>query len=193
MISAAITAWCLLFAAADGKIAPTATLTGHQGPVIAVAFSPDGKRLASASDDGTLKIWNLAAKKEIATVPGVGSNRNAVHFTPDGKTLLTLAAGARLLVIDAETGKPKPPIEIADFPGGAMWFDLSPDGKLIALVGRSTLRIYDLASGRDDLRVRSSRPVRGAGRRFLTRWQDGSRRWALIARRWLSKSPRERF
>ncbi|MBV8782534.1 MAG: PD40 domain-containing protein [Phycisphaerae bacterium] len=140
---------CLLaFSLAADKLPPAATLPGHTATVTAIAFSPDGKRLASTSDDGTLKIWDIAAKKQIASLDGVANNRNTVHFSPDGKTVITLAAGPRLLVVDAETGKAKQPIEIADLPGGAMWFDQSPDGKSIAVVGRSTLRVYDVGTGK---------------------------------------------
>ena len=48
----------------------TLTLKGHTDAVTSVAFSPDGKRLASASDDGTVKVWDAATGQEILTLKG---------------------------------------------------------------------------------------------------------------------------
>jgi WD40 repeat protein len=44
------------------------TLRGHTGPVYCVAFSPDGKRLVTGSQDGTLRVWDLAAAQHTNTV-----------------------------------------------------------------------------------------------------------------------------
>ncbi|WP_442922352.1 WD40 repeat domain-containing protein, partial [Microcoleus sp. ARI1-A4] len=64
------------------KPANNATLTGHSGVVTSVAFSPDGKTLASAGGS-TIKLWNLQNQKELATLTG----HSSVAFSPDGKTL----------------------------------------------------------------------------------------------------------
>ena len=52
----------------DGKA--QATLMGHMGVVSSVAFSPDGKTLASGSSDKTIKLWDVATGKEQATLQG---------------------------------------------------------------------------------------------------------------------------
>jgi WD40 repeat protein len=52
-----------------------------------VAFNPDGKTLASGSDDETIKLWNLDSKQEIATLEGHRDSVMTVAFSPDGKTL----------------------------------------------------------------------------------------------------------
>ncbi|MDH6104620.1 trypsin-like peptidase domain-containing protein, partial [Anabaenopsis tanganyikae CS-531] len=75
------------------------TLTGHSSFVDSVAFSPDGKTLASGSWDDTIKLWDVATGRSIATLTGHSGSVNSVAFSPDslrgaaiGKTL---ASGSR--------------------------------------------------------------------------------------------------
>ncbi|HND52798.1 MAG TPA: hypothetical protein PLV92_10395, partial [Pirellulaceae bacterium] len=62
------------------------TLT-HPNAVYAVAFSPDGRKLASASLDNSLKIWDAATGAELARLKGHGDGVCGVAFLPDGKSL----------------------------------------------------------------------------------------------------------
>jgi WD40 repeat protein len=64
-----------------------ATLKGHRDSVADVAFSPDGKTLASGSYDKTIKLWNVATGKELATLIEDWDPVHCVAFSPDGKTL----------------------------------------------------------------------------------------------------------
>jgi WD40 repeat protein len=66
------------------------TLAGHQHVLQRIAFSPDGKLLASASIDATIKLWNLAAKQEVATLRGHVDAVNGVAFSVDGKILASV-------------------------------------------------------------------------------------------------------
>jgi WD40 repeat protein len=70
-----------------------ATLQGHTDAVVAVAFSPDSKTLASASYDGTLKLWDLTTGKERATLGDYRGCLGCVAFSPDGKTLASGQSG----------------------------------------------------------------------------------------------------
>ena len=60
------------------------SLSGHPGVVRDVAFSPDGKQIASGSDDGTVRLWNAATGKLRADPAGHGQSVNSVAYSPDG-------------------------------------------------------------------------------------------------------------
>ncbi len=63
------------------------TLQGHSDSINSVAFSPDGKYLASGSLDDTVKLWSVESHKEITTLQGHDNIVFSVAFSPDGKYL----------------------------------------------------------------------------------------------------------
>ena len=65
------------------------TLSGHAWAVLTVAFSPDGKILATGSDDNTIKLWDVNSGQLICTLVGHSWSVVAVAFTADGETLLS--------------------------------------------------------------------------------------------------------
>jgi hypothetical protein len=76
---------------------------GHVGPVHAVAFSSDNKRLASASSDGTVKVWDLRTGQEVFTLGRHVAAVHSVAFGPDGKYLAS-ASGSLQKVFVANPG-----------------------------------------------------------------------------------------
>ena len=66
-----------------------ATFRGHQGPVSGIAFSPDGKLLASVSHDHTVRLWNLATGQEEAVLPGHTKAVTCLAWSSNGQILAT--------------------------------------------------------------------------------------------------------
>ncbi|MRR38938.1 hypothetical protein EG829_30670, partial [bacterium] len=64
------------------------TCTGHKQAVFSLAFSPDGRTLASSSDDSTLKMWNVSTRQELLTIRRLGAALNSLMFSPDGHWLV---------------------------------------------------------------------------------------------------------
>ena len=81
------------------------TLRGHSGLVQAVAYSPDGKRLATASDDRTVKVWDAVSGQELLTLRGHSVRVRGVAYNPDGKRLATASWDGTAKVWDALSGQ----------------------------------------------------------------------------------------
>jgi WD40 repeat protein len=81
-------------------------LPGHHVPVRGMAFSPDGRRLASAGNDRMVKVWDVATGKALLTLEGSGEEYGvAVTFSPDGRFLAAVAEEGRTIKLwEAQTG-----------------------------------------------------------------------------------------
>ena len=74
----------------------SAMLRGHAQTVMSLSFSRDGRRLASASSDRSVHVWDIQSGQSIATFVGHGGAVNAVAFSPDGQTVVSASADETL-------------------------------------------------------------------------------------------------
>lgn len=86
-------------------LSPLATLTGHTGPIEHVVFSPDGRLLATASVDQTIRLWVAATGEETAVFRGHTGSVSCVAFAADGRTLASGGNDTTIRVWDLETGQ----------------------------------------------------------------------------------------
>jgi hypothetical protein len=117
-------------------------LGGHDGAVSSAAFSPDGSRIVTASDDNTARIWDAATVKEIAVLRDHDGPVTSAAFSPDGSHIVTASWDNTARIWDAATAK-----EIAVLRGHDNYVNsaaFSPDGsRIVTASSDKTARIWD--------------------------------------------------
>ncbi|MEN6643793.1 MAG: HEAT repeat domain-containing protein [Armatimonadia bacterium] len=132
-------------------LAPS-TLKGHTNWVSSVAFSPDGKLLASGSKDASVKLWSLPEEKLQATLEGHTDKVNSVAFSPDGKLLASGSgrfegADNTVKLWSMPEGKLQATLEGHTYVVTSVAF--SPDGKLLASGSwDNTVKLWSLPEGK---------------------------------------------
>jgi WD40 repeat protein len=81
-----------------------AVLKGHNGPVRGAAFTPDGRRVLTVSDDNTMRFWDAEAGEQAAVLDKHGGTLRAVALSPDGRLVVTASDDNTAVVWDAHTG-----------------------------------------------------------------------------------------
>ncbi|MEO8255719.1 MAG: TIR domain-containing protein [Acidobacteriota bacterium] len=156
-------------------------LSGVDATAEHVSFSPDGRSLAVENWDGTVRVWDVAARRIRYEVNAAVSFSGAIAFSPDGQSLVTDGAGMRVTVFDASTGKERYRVANA---GDAR---VSSDSRLLLVTSVRDAYVHDLASGQRLATVTDKAMLRDA--RF---YPDGQRLVTLTgdqpARVWRSDS-----
>ena len=138
------------------------TLTGHRGAVTGAVFSPDGTRLASAGEDGSIVIRDAVTGRELLRLTGPAGPVRSIVFSADGRQLATAGGDRTVTLWDAESGQV---VRTFHGRGGVISsVALRPDGRWLAAVDVvGTLQVWDTSTGEViwTCRARHGNPAEG--------------------------------
>jgi WD40 repeat protein len=134
-------------------------LLKHADAVTGISFSPDGARLAGASADKTVRIWDAATGREEFPLRGHTSWVHSVCFSPDGKRLASASHDRTVRLWDATTGREEQALKLHTDDVRAACF--SPDGKRLASASHDgTVRVWDAGTGQQIFTLKGHSEVR---------------------------------
>jgi WD40 repeat protein len=102
------------------------TLRGHGKGISQVAFSRDGKLLASASTDNTIRIWDVKTQSEVRTLVGHTAAVESISFSPDGRLLASASDDGGTFLWDTSTGEHL--LTLVSLDDGGEWMVVTPQG-----------------------------------------------------------------
>jgi WD domain, G-beta repeat len=135
--------------AADDSAGPKVLEFGKYAEAKAVAFSPDGKRVAAGGTTGLIRLWDTDSGKEVGSLEDHANKTvAAISFDPTGKELATAGSGGTVVVWDVAAGKARLFLKGDGKPVNALAY--SPDGKTLAAGGDGkTVHLWDPATGKE--------------------------------------------
>lgn len=187
-----------LYELATGKLQGTLTSGQEHNAFEAVAFSPDGKKVAAGTTSGLVFLWDVATGR---LVGGLKQAHNAglrrLVFSPDGATILTgghnqpagaLMYAGEVKAWDVATGKGN--VLLTGLPGSVHELAVASDGALLAVsYGEAFVggvKLLELPSGKEATKIDAGKPIRTAvfsadGKELLVGWHDDSVRLFEVA------------
>jgi WD40 repeat protein len=128
------------------------TIQAHQSPVLTLAFSSDGRMLASGGQNSTIKLWDLDSGTEqpVYVIPHAHlSQVLSLAISSQTQTLISSGADRTIKLWDLATGKKKSPHILTGHAGRVWCVAISPDGtKIASASGDYTVKLWDLATGK---------------------------------------------
>ena len=157
----------------------TQILSGHFDDVTAVAWSPDGKRIATGADDG-VRVWDVVTGEGLFSLEH-GSKVRSVAWSPDGRRIAAASDGG-VRVLDAVTGEELLNLEHSSQVDSVAW---SPDGSRIATGSDGGVRVLDAVTGESLLSLEHGHKVGSVawspdGSRIATASDGGVRVWDAV-------------
>jgi WD40 repeat protein len=123
-------------------------LSAHADSVTSVAFSHDGRTLASGSVDDTIKLWDVASGLQLRTLAGHADTVTSLAFSPDGRLLASASIDATIILWDTATGQQLR--TLIGHSGSVASVAFSPDGRTLASGGEySTVKLWDVSTGHE--------------------------------------------
>lgn len=171
------------------------SLKGHTDFILSVAFSADGKMIATGSRDATARIWDAATRRERSLLRGHVDDVNSVAFSPDSKSVATASRDGTVKIWDLGSAQvrttlrehARPSVDGTPLPANCVLF--SPDGGILASGGGDyTVRLWDAATARERALLEGHRAaVIGLaasceGNLLASRSEDGTIKiWDMVA------------
>jgi WD40 repeat protein/tRNA A-37 threonylcarbamoyl transferase component Bud32 len=154
-------------------------ITGHTDRVRSAAFSPDGRRVVTASFDDSARIWDANTGQQIILLSGHTDHLTSASFSSDNRLVVTASVDRTARVWDAQTGHEI--VRLTGHAGPVRAAEFSPDARFLVTASfDGTARVWDVATGREILRlVGHTDHVNSAafspdGQRIVTASSDGT-------------------